>query len=112
MSFPTFTWNPDLGATRKMTPRVTATKFGDGYEMRTSNGINFSPRNWTVTFTRATEESVAIIDFLDARAAKEPFTWVDPMGKTGTYVCREWSSVQSEFGLYTVSATFEEVFEY
>lgn len=112
MSKPTFTWNPDLGAAQRITPLVTQTKFGDGYELRVAKGINTTPRTWKVSFTRSASEAQNILAFLEARAGMESFAWTDPMNKEGTYVCREWGGNQKAFGVYVVQATFEQVFEY
>jgi len=114
MAFQTFGWSPDKGARQKIAPNVKRTKFGDGYELRVPVGVNTKPKNWSVTFTRPAATAEAILDFLSARAGVEPFTWVDPMGKTGTYVCREWESGQMTegFGVYQISGTFEQVFEF
>jgi len=112
MSKPTFTWTPDLGAQQSIKPNVTQTKFGDGYELRVAQGINTQPRTWAVTFSKGPNEMTAILDFLEARAGVEAFNWTDPFNKAGTYVCREWSANQVVFGVYSVSATFEQVFEY
>lgn len=112
MSKPTFAWHPDLGAQQSMAPSVQQTKFGDGYELRVAKGINTTPRTWEVSFTRSQSEAGAILDFLEARAGLEAFVWTDPLNREGTYVCREWSGSQQAFGVYVVSATFEQVFEY
>ena len=112
MSFPVFVWNPDLGAQQKITPRVQQTKFGDGYELRVVKGINYKPKSWSVSFTRRAVEVLEILAFLEERGGLGAFTWVDPMGNSGTYVCREWNSSQQMLGVYVVSGTFEQVFEY
>lgn len=112
MSFPEFVWSPDLGAQQTTTPRVQQTKFGDGYELRVTKGINHKPKSWSVSFTRRPVEVKEIIAFLDQRGGVEAFTWVDPMGDSGTYVCREWNSSQQMLGVYVVTGTFEQVFEY
>lgn len=112
MSKPNFTWEPDLGAQQKLKPNVTQTKFGDGYELRVATGVNLMPRVWTVTFTKPATEAVAILSFLEARQGLEAFSWKDPMGYEGVFVCREWSASQSMQGLYQVSGTFEQVFEF
>lgn len=111
MAKPAFTWDADLGAQRSVKPSINQTKFGDGYELRVPIGINFKPKTWSVTFTRDLAVASAILNFLDARGGSEAFTWVDPMNVDSTYVCREWSSSQSERGIYTITATFEQVFE-
>lgn len=109
---PAFTWHPDLGAQQHITSSVQQTKFGDGYELRVAKGINLTPRTWEVSFTRGPSEAKDILAFLEARAGLESFAWTDPLDREGTYVCREWGGGQQAFGVYVVSATFEQVFEY
>lgn len=111
MSSPIFTWSPDLGAQQTVKPTVTSTKFGDGYELRVANSINSRPKDWNVTFTKSIAEAQAILDFLFARGGVEAFSWTDPMGVVGKYVCKEWSSSQQEFGVFAISGTFNQVFE-
>lgn len=112
MSKPTFTWSPDLGAQQTVKPTVTQTKFGDGYELRVTAGINSKPRSWDVTFSKGIAEATSILNFLEERGGVESFNWTDPMDKEGTYVCREWNGSQQAFGVYVISAKFEQVFEY
>lgn len=111
MSKPVFTWLPDLAAQQTVTPTVVATKFGDGYEQRTTNGINSAPKVWKLTFTNNKNNAMSALDFLQERGARESFTWTDPFNKTGTYVCRTWDGSQSQFGIYTITASFEQVWE-
>ena len=88
MEYPKFTWNPDLGATCEEQPFVNVTKFGDGYEARVGYLINATPRNWSVTFE-----------------------WKTPEGEILHFVCRSWIGKQTSFGVFEVSAKFEQVFE-
>ncbi len=109
MSYNTFTWNPDIGAQRKMKPNVHPIKFGDGYENRIADGINFMLPSWTVKFT-ADEATVSqILAFIEGQQALSPFTWTDPLNNSGTYICREWNSSQVGFGVYQLFAVFEGV---
>lgn len=112
MSKPVFIWLPDLGAEQSIKPAVQPTKFGDGYELRVATGINFTPKTWNVTFTKGSSEAKDILTFLKARSGLESFSWIDPLDETGTFVCREWTTRQQMFGVRSVSATFEQVFEY
>ncbi|MCL2874781.1 MAG: phage tail protein [Betaproteobacteria bacterium] len=112
MSKPAFTWTPDLGAQQSIEPAVTQTKFGDGYELRTAAGINFKPRSWAVTFSKNASEALPLLAFLEACGGVEAFAWTDPLNRAGTYVCRKWDATQTVFGVYSVSAAFDEVFEY
>jgi phage-related protein len=112
MSKPIFTWSPDIGARRTIKATVHQAKFGDGYEQRIGSGVNFKPRSWSCQFSNGLANAQSILAFLDARGGLESFTWTDPMNETNNFVCREWSQVQQVFGVYQVTATFEQVFEF
>ena len=111
MSKPVFIWLPDIGSQRSITSTVVATKFGEGYEQRTANGINFIPKIWQLTFTTNSAHGTDILNFLDARGGLESFSWTDPLNKTATYICREWHGLQQAFGVYSITCSFEQVWE-
>ncbi len=106
-----FSWLPDIGAQQSVKPGVHSTKFGDGYEVRTPLGINNKPKKWSVRFSKGALEAQAILAFLESHGGSKSFTWTDPMGVIGNYVCREWSSSQKMTGIYEVTGSFEQVFE-
>ena len=100
-----------MGATQQFQPRITTTQFGDGYQARFRNGLNTNPRTWSVTFTNADVDSQQIMQFLGDRGGFEAFTWTDPRGKTGDFVCAQWSDKREGPGVISVTAEFKEVFE-
>ncbi len=106
-----FTWRPDLGATREVKPIVNVTQFGDGYELRTAAQLNVNKRSWSMTFTGNLVGVKPAVQFLEEHQGRIAFSFTDPWGDDGKYVCRNWSSRQSKFGIYELTATFEEVFE-
>ena len=105
-----FIWKPDVGAKRYIEPDVTVTKF-NGYESRTPNSINSKPVSWQCTFSRSLAEIELIEDFLMNAGAVKSFFWTDPKGYRGKFVCRTWDMNQQKFGVYVLSAKFDEVFE-
>ena len=107
-----FTWRPDLGAERAVGSTAKATQFDDGYEVRITTSLNVAPRKWSVTFTTPLVAHKAILTFLGARQGIEAFEWTDPLGDKALYKCVDWKSSQIGFGVFSVSGTFEEVFEY
>lgn len=107
-----FTWRPDLGAERSVQSTAKATKFDDGYEVRITTSLNVTPRKWSVTFTTPLTAHKAILSFLEMRRGVESFEWTDPLGDKALYKCVDWKSSQQGFGVFKVSGTFEEVFEY
>ena len=109
MTTPTLNYYPDLGAQRKMKPAVQQTKFGDGYEARVPTGINNMLCQWQVKFTRNWADAGVILAFLEAQAGVTSFNWTDPLNNTNLFVCRTWDIQQTNFGVYCVSGTFEQV---
>lgn len=108
----TFGWFPDVASEASEEPAVNVTKYGDGYESRTSDTMNVNRQNWRVTFTRgrASGESLAIRQFLQDHQGKDSFLWTNPFGELLTVVARKWTA-KSDRGEITVSTTFEQVFE-
>lgn len=102
----TFDWKPAQGASASVKPRVEVAKYGDGYEQRVGTSINGPERKWSLKFT---SEVPAVLDFLEARGGHESFDWTDPLGRTGKFVCREWSPSHVGAELFSVSCDFEQV---
>lgn len=110
MAQQTFSWFPDQASQLDEAPRVRVTKFGDGYESRTPEGINTIQMKWSLTFTRGRDEALAIRDFLRDHGASLSFAWTNPFEELGSYVCRSWKT-SPDRGKISVTATFEQVFE-
>jgi phage-related protein len=106
----TFTWSPAPNATQQKQTRVKTAVFGDGYQQRVADGINTTPRSWSLTFTRKTADVDAIEAFLDARNGTESFDWLPPSGVTGKWICKSWPRTVIHNSVQAISATFEEVF--
>ena len=111
MANTTFTWYPDVDEDHSVKPLVEVTAFGDGYESRVAKGINTQKMVWTMVFTRANPEGLAILTFIRARGGVEAFNWTNPLQELGVYVCREWKVKHMRGGNLQLSLTFEQVFE-
>ena len=110
----TFTYTPDFGAAKAMTPQVVTVKFGEGYEQRYSKGMNSTPQKWDLRFAqREAAEANAITAFLDARGGVESFDWTPPDSNTVIRVkCAEgYSKIIEKYNRYSISCVFEQVFE-
>jgi phage-related protein len=108
----TFNYSSSYELTVSRSPRVNVIRFGDGYEQRTSDGINTNPREYNVSFNKDNAEISAIDNFLTERGGLYSFLWSPDDGTPqGKFVCREWS--KSFSGPYSsrLSATFVEVYE-
>ena len=110
-NFPDF--DPAPGLTKTSAPSVRRVQFGDGYEQRTSLGINQNPKVYNLTFNVSESESDTIEAFLDDRAADNAsFTYTPPGESSASkFVCEEWNKSISFLDRATIQATFREVFE-
>lgn len=112
MAFPTFSYTPEFGAVKTSKPTVTKIQFGDGYSQRLAYGINNQPESWGLTFAnRDQAEADAIDAFLSARGGVDPFSWETPEGNDKNFICEEWTRSITAAGLFTITATFMEVFD-
>lgn len=110
----TFSYTPDFGAEKSVESNVEETEFGDGYSQRQAKGINANRQVWKLTFNnRSTADADAIDAFLTARGGYESFDWTPPGGSAGKYICRsgQWTKKRIKANLYSLTATFRQVFE-
>ena len=111
-TFPAIT--ASYGAQKTSKPVVRTTQFGDGYEQRTTFGLNQNPKEWSLTWQNITEANADTIEtFLDARAADgASFDWTPPDSATSyKWVCQQWDKTIPYTGRATITATFRQVFE-
>ena len=110
-TFPAIT--PTYGAQKSSAPNFRIARFGDGYEQRTTFGLNQNPKQWDLTWNVSEANADTIETFLDARAADAaPFEWT-PLGESTAYkwVCEQWSKSIPYLNRATITATFRQVFE-
>lgn len=103
-------WLPNIGHSVEFKPDVNPVKFGDGYEVRMSNGLNDKPEIWTLTFSSNYAKIKLINAFLKSQGAVRSFFWRSPHDEVITVVCRSWS-ISTDEGVKTLSTKFEQVFE-
>tara|TARA_Y100000758_G_scaffold291129_1_gene245246 strand:- start:1078 stop:1491 length:414 start_codon:yes stop_codon:yes gene_type:complete len=115
---------PDRGMSRSSTSRVRVAKFGDGYEQRFVDGINFIQESFSVKFSNRTKESIDDIErFLASREGNYfEFTIPDSnqtsdvgdltAGETTIkVVCEGFSVNYDNDRTYSCSTTFRRVYE-
>lgn len=110
-TFPAIT--PTYGAQKSSRPNIRVAQFGDGYQQRTSFGINQNPKEWNLTWEVSETDADTIEAFLDARAADAAsFDWT-PLDSATSYkwVCPEWNKTLPYKNRATITATFRQVFE-
>ena len=107
-----FIWRPSYNLVVLSVPSVIITKFGDGYEQRTAEGVNNLLLGADLSFEgRGSKEAAAILHFFSARAGRESFvlTLPHPYDLAKLYVCRDWSNNYAFYNNYSIRAKVEEV---
>ena len=110
-TFPSY--NPQYSATKRSQSNLRITQFGDGYQQRTTFGLNQDPKVWNLTFNVDDEDADEIETFLETEANNgRSFDWSPPdTATTFKWICRSFSREIFEFDRNRVTATFEQVFE-
>tara|TARA_R100000700_G_scaffold37833_1_gene48403 strand:- start:1082 stop:1429 length:348 start_codon:yes stop_codon:yes gene_type:complete len=112
-TFPPSAPNPTYGTTKNSKPNIRIAQFGDGFQQRSTSGINQNLKEYNFTWSNISEsDSDLIEDFLDARAGVENFDYT-PAGESASkkMICREWEKRIPYLNRATITATFEEVAE-
>jgi phage-related protein len=110
-TFPSYA--PVYSATKSSEPKIRITQLGDGYQQRTTFGLNQNPKGWALTFDVWDREADEIEAFLDARGKDAAsFDWVPPdTTQSYKWICRSWKREMYDLERSRISATFEQVFE-
>ena len=110
-TFPSY--KPVYSATKRSEPKIRVAQFGDGYEQRTSFGINQNPKEWNLTFDVTDADADIIETFLNDRAADAAsFDWTPPDTNTSyKWVCPSWNREMYEFLRSRIEVTFRQVYE-
>jgi len=110
-TFPDF--DPQYSATKRSQPIQRITQFGDGYQQRTSFGLNQDPKVWNLTFNVKDSDADTIETFLEARGKDgASFDW-SPPDETTTYkwIAQTFSRYMFESDRSSITPTFQQVFE-
>lgn len=111
---------PDKTLARTSAPRVRSAKFGDGYEQRAKSGLNSIDESFTVNFVNRTKATIDDLNkFFDDKAGVTSFDFTIPDTdnttttgeKTIRVVCKEWSTQYSNSDHYSMSASFERIYQ-
>ncbi|MEG5552201.1 phage tail protein [Enterobacter wuhouensis] len=107
----TFTWLPTFESEKTLKSAVTVVQFGDGYEHRQANGLNWRKESWSLTFKTTHQVGNAIDDFLTEHGALTSFNWVNPRGKSLVVVNDGEHKVKRNPGYLEITCIFRQVFE-
>ncbi|MGY2183274.1 phage tail protein [Pseudomonas agarici] len=110
MAAETFAWVPNKNSSPTINFRTKSSKFGDGYEQRSMDGINNRVQSWPLVFSGQKQRIMEIMQFLDRQAGAAAFYWTNPFGETALYRCDEYQPMDVGGNAYTLAATFEQAF--
>ena len=109
---------PDKGLTAAFKPRVLIAQFGDGSQQRVLDGINNNPRVFNVNFkTRLKADIDDIVTYFNSLNGVTKFNFTVPDDNEGDdedtvkVICTTWNKTYDYGDYYSLTATFNEVFE-
>ena len=110
-TFPDF--DPQYSATKRSQPNLRVTQFGDGYQQRTTFGLNQDPKVWALTFNVKDSDADTIETFLENEEKNgTSFNWSPPDESTSyKWICRSFNREMFESDRSRITASFEQVFE-
>ncbi len=112
-TFPPSAPNPTYGTRKNSAPNIRIAQFGDGYQQRSTFGINQNLKIYQFTWQNISETDSDVIEtFLDDRAGVENFDYT-PAGESASkkMICRQWNKTIPYLNRATITAVFEEVAE-
>lgn len=110
MTTQVFTWAPLVEPTGQTKFSTRVAQFGDGYSQSVPDGINNKTDTWPLTFTGYSADVSPIKAFLDATSGSTSFYWTPPLGAQSLFRCTDYTLQPLGGDLYTLAATFTEVF--
>jgi len=120
---------PDRGMTRNAKQKTRTVKFGDGYEQRSTKGINNTEETYNVSFKNRTKQEIDnIAGYLNSLNGVTAFNFTVPDSatteevtgvldnatdneKTIRVVCDTFSQNYNNADHYNLTATFRRVYE-
>ena len=106
--------SPDYPTVRRERPRIISVQFGDGYEQRAPDGLNYKDHQQEIVWTNLRQEVAEHISmFFDNRRGTDTFRYrfPNPRGteKENFYVCKEWEVALTDTGAHRVTARMQRV---
>lgn len=102
-------------ASNRSTKRdILTVSFGNGYEQRVPNGINYKREMWSVEWSGlTTSEKNAIETFLNAISAGDYTTWTSPLDSTSKKFVLDGEWMISDIGgaIWSITANFRQVYD-
>jgi|TARA_B110000914_G_C15331604_1_gene384977 phage-related protein len=108
----------DRGLQQSAKPRILKAQFGDGYEMRMKDGINNTPRTWTLSFANRTKADIDdLYTFMNGLAEVDTAKLTVPDTNSSgnedavVVILEGYSKTLAYDDYYSLSCTAREVFE-
>ena len=107
------TVSPIRSSNKQTETRVLEANFGDGYSQRAADGINNVIDVWSLEWVALDSTNYQEIEtFLRDRGGWDSFDFTPPGESTSKkFVCKQWNTSHHGNNLYSISATFRQVFD-
>lgn len=110
MALQTFTWRVEMRTRPSYKASVRQFNFGDGYSQTSPQGLNPVKQEISVVVPMLNKaQRDAVLAFFAGNTGK-PFLYSHDGDPARKYTCEEWSEEKHRPDLYTVNATFKQVF--
>jgi len=112
---PSFFWKPSYTSNIAFEPNIINIQFGNGYQQRIPNGINFDLLKFEATFENRMEmEAVSMLHFLDQRGGAQAFIYNVPTIYSKSnfntkFIAPNWNVTYNSYNNYTIKVRIEEV---
>jgi len=111
MQLPNITY--DYGIQLSVKPRVLMAELGDGYQQRAADGINTMRESWNLTWkNRLNADIKTLTDFFELNSGFISFEWTAPYKTEKKYICSDWSVNNDNPLTSSLTASFQQVFEF
>ena len=109
---PYFFWSPSYNVSTSHAPKILSIRYGDGYEVRSKDGINNDLLSLSLSFdSRSEKEAAAILHFLHQRGGQDVFYFKTPApySMIKKFVCKEFNSAMVFADNYNIRCSLQEV---
>ena len=109
---------PDRGFTKRTNPRILRAEFGDGYEQRSTFGLNSMAEVYDLAFSNLPNTETDDLEaFFVGTLGITKFTFTIPDSNEGTgekdikVICSQWNKTHTQTGATTLTAQLRRVYE-
>ena len=108
-----FNWDVNAKPSGQVGFKVNRSSFGDGYEQRSTIGINNRREAWSVAKIGDKETVIDPIQhFIDSLNGTESVQWANPKGERRIYEIGDYTMTQVSGRMWEITFTFTEAFDF